>query len=120
MNKFLLTIAFLLTAFNSGASELDQIPFKHLETNTGLPLVRYLYRDSNDFLWVGTDREGLVRYSHNNIKAYTKQDNDSNSILSNAILGIIEDHKNNIWVSTNIGVSRINQLTGRIDNLHSK
>jgi len=79
----------------------------------------------NDYFWsLGEDKEGcywggnvkndLVRFKADGtvVKIY----NASNGLPDSRINGILEDSKNNIWVSSNEGISRINYKTGEIRN----
>ncbi len=72
-----------------------------------------LFQDSENFLWIGT-KGGLNKFDIETgiFKRFTT---DNSDIPNNVILGVLEDNEN-IWVSTNNGISRINKKTLRIKN----
>ncbi len=72
----------------------------------GLPQsqVSALLEDQNGYLWAGTQGGGLARFDGNEFKVY----NTFDGLLSNTILGIILDSKNQLWVLHQRGVSKFN------------
>ncbi|MBN1599474.1 MAG: hypothetical protein JW894_14360 [Bacteroidales bacterium] len=78
--------------------------------------------DKKGTLWAGTYGEGInsIELLHNNekgeekykIRRYSKE----NGLPNNVIYGILSDNKNNIWVSSNNGLSMLNQGKGSIKN----
>ncbi|WP_339814539.1 ATP-binding protein [uncultured Imperialibacter sp.] len=68
-----------------------------------------------DYLWIGTLGGGLLKWSKSQNKllaSYTT----NNGLPNNTINCIVPDNLGNIWMSTNIGVSRFNPETERITN----
>ena len=69
-------------------------------------LVIYLYEDHEGVFWAGTVN-GLFRFSEkeNNFFPFF----DAQSVMANVrILGIVEDDSNNLWISSEAGVVRLN------------
>lgn len=61
--------------------------------------------DEQKRLWIGTNGKGLNLFFPDTglFKAYTKK----NGLASNEICGILTDDENNLWISNNMGISRI-------------
>ena len=74
--------------------------------------ITYIYPDSHQRIWIGTDNNGLYVSDRNGsiIAFYSKE-----QLGSNAIKGIIEDEMSNVWVGTGNGLCCINSQTGSID-----
>ncbi len=69
---------------------------------------------SSGDLWIGTEGDGLYNYNVNSKKSISYGINEG--LPNEVIYGILSDSKNNIWVSTNKGISRISQSTKKIKN----
>lgn len=77
----------------------------------------YSLHQSNDTtIWVGTGGGGLncfntrkETFSHYTIRQ---------GLAGNTVYGILEDSKNNLWLSTNTGLSRFSPITGRCRNYY--
>jgi signal transduction histidine kinase/ligand-binding sensor domain-containing protein len=80
--------------------------FGHLTVEDGLSSnrIRCIYRDSKDYLWIGTE-EGLNKYNSYEIKKYNFNENKTGSISSNNILCIYEDRAKNLWFGTVNGLN---------------
>ncbi len=70
--------------------------------------------DNSQILWVGTLGQGLVKWNKNSgaEKIYTTDD----GLPNNTIYSIVPDNKNDLWISTNNGISRLNLTTATIYN----
>lgn len=68
--------------------------------------VRCIHEDRNNNFWVGTDGGGLLLFDrdHGTYKRFTTSD----GLPSNTILRILEDDKNNLWLSTYNGLCAFN------------
>lgn len=73
--------------------------------------------NENNHLWIGTSY-GLNLLDKQNNDLLTQFTND-NGLSNNTIHGILKDTQNNIWVSTNQGISRIS-IDGTIKNFSLK
>lgn len=76
-----------------------------------------LYECSNNFLWIGTRGAGLCRYDkdENEFKWFNK----FSGLKEENIASIIEDNDENIWVTGNSGITKLNSKTGDIINYTS-
>tara|TARA_R110002033_G_C3896973_1_gene239665 strand:+ start:19115 stop:23086 length:3972 start_codon:yes stop_codon:yes gene_type:complete len=74
--------------------------------------------DKNEILWAGTYWEGLFYFDPktNTQRVYRHNNEDPNSISSNAINGIFQDGKNNIWVTTENGLNEYNAEKNEFKN----
>ncbi|PJA09318.1 MAG: hypothetical protein COX70_01955 [Flavobacteriales bacterium CG_4_10_14_0_2_um_filter_32_8] len=104
-----------LNYFNPTTEKFKAIGFdgksKH-ETNN--KKIRSIYIDKNDDLWIGTDGGGLNYYNHK--KAEFKYITTENKLPNNVVYGVIEDDENNIWISTNYGLSKYGIKNKSISN----
>lgn len=79
--------------------------------------VNCMYRDSRGWTWVGTS-QGLYLYrkqSDHLPQIYTKND----GLFNNVVHAIVEDHRQQIWVSTTYGISCVLIKDGEIDYISS-
>ncbi len=81
--------------------------FDYLTAEDGLSdnTIYTVYRDSKDYLWIGTQRLGINKYDGNNITIYQNVDSNPESISNNAIRHIFEDSKRNVWIGTMNGLN---------------
>ncbi|WP_232793833.1 hybrid sensor histidine kinase/response regulator transcription factor [Siphonobacter sp. SORGH_AS_0500] len=81
-----------------------QAIMKHFEGQTSL----YTFQDRKHQMWIGTD-QGLWLYDKNYtlIRHYTHEDDNPNSLTHNYISAIVQDSRNQIWVSTIGGLSKL-------------
>ncbi|MDX9847320.1 MAG: two-component regulator propeller domain-containing protein [Tenuifilaceae bacterium] len=74
--------------------------------------VQYLYLDSKERIWIGTENEGLNLYDPKTdaLTIFQQQGRNGIKITSNYITSIAEDSKNNILVGTiNGGINRFSE-----------
>ncbi|MGA2890119.1 MAG: two-component regulator propeller domain-containing protein [Terracidiphilus sp.] len=64
-----------------------------------------IHEDSDGGLWFGTRNDGLFRWSQNKLTHYTTD----RGLASNSIYQILEDQKNNFWMSGPNGISLLNR-----------
>jgi len=72
--------------------------------------IRAIERDSNGFLWLGTNH-GLLRYDGYEFRSFPTIDGQKNSISSNDIYDLQADKLGVLWVATNRGVCKYNPET---------
>jgi len=78
-----------------------------LDTNSlSLNQIFDIYEDKDGFLWLGTFGGGLNKFDKKNKKFKRFTINDG--LPSNVIYGILPDKNNNLWLSTNNGISCFN------------
>lgn len=64
-----------------------------------------VYEDSKKNIWIGTRGSGLCKY--NTVKDEFKWYNRTNGLVEENVAAIVEDNDNNIWVSGNAGLTKI-------------
>ncbi|RKR14422.1 two component regulator with propeller domain [Maribacter vaceletii] len=105
-----------LSKVNIATKELVKINYKGAQKNTSFSVnqVISIYESNTNVLWIGTEGDGLYSY---NLK--TQESNNygiKDGLLNEVIYGILQDNMQNIWVSTNKGISRINIHTKEVRN----
>lgn len=72
-------------------------------TNFNNLLVVDLHNSNDENIWIGTQSNGLLKYNiaTEKVTQYLKKD----GLPSNIVVGILEDEKGRIWVSTSRGIS---------------
>lgn len=72
--------------------------------------VRSLSMVGNDTLWIGTNGNGLFRYSINDGKCINYS--TETGLIDNSVYAILRDRKNKIWLSSNKGIFKLDPATG--------
>ncbi len=114
--KQILTGILLLLFAGSNLYSTNFIPFERLESHEGLSLVKDIYRDDNDFLWIATDGFGLKRYDSYQMKSFVHNPNDLLSLSNDNVTKIFEDSRKNLWVATFSGLDLFNRKTEKFHN----
>ena len=71
-----------------------------------------IFEDSKEQLWIGTHASGLFLFDQ---KANTfKKFSENNGLLYDGILGISEDNENNLWITSQRGISLLNIQSQKI------
>jgi hypothetical protein len=72
--------------------------------------------DKKRNLWIGTNRNGVMRYDpvQNSVRFYTI----SEGLASNSIFELILDDKGRVWIGCDYGLSCLDPQTGRIMNFY--
>lgn len=105
----------VLSKFNKETEKFTH--YKHdvndrssLSSNT----VRSIYEDSKGYLWIGTIRGGLNRFVKRNGKFehWRLQEGLPNDV----VYGVLGDKNDNIWVSTNRGISMLDVADNKFYN----
>ena len=78
--------------------------------------------DKKGILWAGTYWDGLISYNPRTNKRTVFKQNKSNlkSISNNAINGIFQDYKNDLWIATENGLNVYNQKSNEFKNYTTK
>ncbi len=100
MRKIILLISIFLI---SNLIIAQQYNFRRFSLEQGLPqsTIYCIAQDKNNFLWLGTEGGGLVRFDGKKFKTFTKK----NGLSSNIIRSIFIDKDNKIWVGTDNGIN---------------
>ncbi len=69
-----------------------------------------LYEDNTGNFWIGTSGSGLIKFDRDNKKFISHGAKEN--IDADVIYGILEDDKNNLWLSTSNGIYKFAYLTG--------
>jgi ligand-binding sensor domain-containing protein len=73
---------------------------------------------TNDgLLWVGTRHNGLFRYNH--ATGETRHYGSLSGLLNESIAGILRGGEDELWISTNYGLSRFNMATEEFANFYT-
>jgi ligand-binding sensor domain-containing protein len=90
----------------------SELKFKYITEDQGLSSNRVfcIYRDSRQFLWIGTDM-GLNRYDGYRTTKYLHSDSAKGSLSDNTTRCIIEDSEGNLWVGTARGLNLYDRAT---------
>jgi len=99
MKRIAQLIAFLL--FTLSTSAQYHFSFSHFTSDNGLSQnsITAMMKDRKGYLWFGT-RDGLNKFDGYNFTIYNLKTDQRQSVLSNRILTIKEDHWGYIWVRT--------------------
>jgi len=97
--------------YNPNTGEKGQLlPDPHNANSLNGYLVNNVFEDSNHHLWFATEGNGLCEYNHQThvFKRYTTEQ----GLPSNFIFRILEDGKQNLWISTSRGLVCLHPATG--------
>lgn len=108
-----------LGTYDQGIIYFKDGKFTNYTKKDGLPdnVIFSFYYDSDETLWIGTDR-GLVRFKNDKFFIYKFPDTTFEEIFH-----ILEDNKNNLWLSSNTGIYQISKkqlndyFEGKISNV---
>ncbi|MEZ5059030.1 MAG: two-component regulator propeller domain-containing protein [Saprospiraceae bacterium] len=81
--------------------EKIQLPEEDDPANQIAPYVRRIFEDHNGHLWFATNQYGAARYDSSSLRYFIKPD----GLAGNQVTNFMEDKNNNLWLSTNGGVS---------------
>ena len=76
--------------------------------------VHSVYQHADSTTWLGTEGEGLISYNPKTKSTYKYGVKEG--LPNEVVYGILPDHENNLWLSTNNGISRINLETKKVKN----
>ncbi|MEO6882668.1 MAG: two-component regulator propeller domain-containing protein [Bacteroidia bacterium] len=99
----------LFIASDKGLGELENDKVKWLndqkDSTLKLKNVRSIYEDADGTLWIGTYGNGLFKYKNGNFFSFLHYTN----VLGINTSCIVEDEKNNFWMSSNSGMYVVNK-----------
>lgn len=73
-----------------------------------------IYETEDGTIWIGTEGMGLLRYDRKEDKFYNQ--NLQLNIQERTVNGIIEDEENNLWISGDLGATKLNLSTQDVKN----
>lgn len=95
------------------SSGLPRFTIKHFRHNpkdsttlSAHNTVKYFYEDSKGYIWIGMDGGGLNRFDPRT-ETFVRF-SERNGLPNNVVYGILPDSRNNLWLSTNKGLSKFN------------
>ncbi|WP_265712451.1 hybrid sensor histidine kinase/response regulator transcription factor [Sphingobacterium sp. InxBP1] len=99
-NTMLLGTDRALYAYNIHTDSFDLMPIA--------AWIQGIYEDSDGILWVNTYGDGVYRYHRHTgaINRLYSTPGKRHSLVNNYVNGLFEDSKNNIWLSTESGLSK--------------
>lgn len=101
-----------LEKININTKVISKIPIDY--SNDSNTTVNCVYQHDDQTIWIGTEGDGLFSY---NIKTkQTKKYGIKQGLLNEVIYGILSDSENNLWFSTNSGISRLNLESEEVKN----
>lgn len=119
MKKTIALFAFLCTVLFAAKShaQVQDRYFRNISVDKGLSQssVFAIQQDNLGFIWIGT-QDGLNRYDSKGFKVYRPIKNVKNSLQSYYIRSLFTDHKGQLWVGGNQGISVYNYDTDSFTN----
>ena len=81
--------------------------FHHINTRDGLSnsQVNHVIKDHDGYMWIAT-ADGLNKFDGVNFSVYRNEEGHLNSLPSDVVLCLFEDHLFNLWVGTSAGLCR--------------
>ena len=76
-------------------------------------MINGIYVDDKDVIWIGTNSGGLNSINRKNgeVKQYTNDPNNDESISHNRIWSITEDRDGDLWIATSYGLNKFDKTT---------
>ena len=89
-----------------GQTQNNYSKLNYLTVDNGLSSnrIRCIFRDSKDFLWMGTD-VGLDKYDSYQVKKYRNNEKQPGTVSSDVVTCIYEDRSKNMWFGTINGLN---------------
>jgi ligand-binding sensor domain-containing protein/signal transduction histidine kinase len=89
------------------------VPVSLPASTRALP-IRNVFRDSSGTLWMGTDGQGVVRFSETSTERYTMKQ----GLVNDFVRAFCEDREGNLWIGTDGGLSRFSN--GSFQNFNTE
>ncbi len=77
-----------------------------------------IHQDSKGAIWVGTYGQGLNRLHQENDSTWFETYTSAEGLSNTVIYGVIEDKNKDLWMSTDYGLSRMDQKNGSVRNFY--
>lgn len=94
-----------LNILNPNTNEFSVYSEMNESTSLGGDRITALFRDSNDYIWIGTTEDGLFRFDRKTgkLKNFRFSVSDPKSLSNNWIVTLYEDANRTLWVGTQAG-----------------
>ncbi|MFT5697446.1 MAG: PAS domain S-box-containing protein [Desulforhopalus sp.] len=105
-------LSILVIPFNARAQHLH---FERLADKDGLykRTITCGLQDKTGFMWFGSE-DGLLRYDGYNFEEFVYDPDDENSLSSNLVYALLEDHDGILWIGTvGGGLNKYDQKSGK-------
>jgi signal transduction histidine kinase/ligand-binding sensor domain-containing protein len=101
-------------------AQVNNIRFQHLKSEDGLSQghVLCMLQDKEGYIWIGT-YYGLNRYNGYSFKLFSKNNEDTCSIISDVVYSLFEDKDGVLWVGTVSGLEKYNKKTETFEHIPS-
>lgn len=113
-----------LNRLDEKRQDFTQFTFDKNDTNSiSNNYIRCIHKDNLGNFWLGTDGGGLtkmIKSSDDSSKFIFERYTTDDGLPNNVIYGILEDDYNNLWMSTNRGLSKLNVLTNTFTNFSKR
>ncbi len=100
-----------------GLIRFDGVEFKTFSKYThpdfNSTSARILYKDHHNNLWIGTNGEGVARYSNDQFTMYTTK----HGLPDNSIRSIFRDSNDTVWVGTTGGLGRLSENADKFESI---
>ena len=105
-----------LGIYNTLTEKFSRVPIKGIKVDE-YPMFSSIIKDEQDFLWISSVGNGLIRYNpkDGSAKQYMHDVKDSGTISGQIVISVLEDRDQNIWtgnVGEGSGINRLNRHTG--------
>ena len=112
-----IALFYIVLFVNVSHAQVLERYFRNISVDKGLSQssVFAIQQDKLGFIWVGT-QDGLNRYDSKGFKVYRPVKNVKNSLQSYYIRSLFKDHKGQLWVGGNQGISVYNYDTDSFIN----
>lgn len=111
MSRLIIALLFMWSAsmqgFGAQKGELHDMTGKLYDVSNSH--INKICQDHLGYIWIATDY-GLTRFDGIEAVAYTRTA-DAGSLLSNTVLTVMEDSRDNLWVGTTDGIQRFDRAT---------
>lgn len=103
-----------LARVNCTTHKIMPIHYKVKKDSYNTSATLYTYEDANKNIWIATEGDGL--YYYNTVSKKSLKYGIAQGLPNEVIYGILADDYNNLWISTNYGLSRFNFTSHQFKN----
>jgi len=111
-NHIIACYALILMSLTALARPVRLFDAEQLSSN----LVTSICQDGMGYLWVGTEY-GLNKFDGVYFTQYYSDDTKPGSLLDDIVRQVVTDREGNVWVITNLGLQRYNQLSDSFETI---